>query len=497
MYFKTRFFFFFLSCLKKNSFVFPLLFFFVSPQKYFYCSCRADVVDLDIWERKHLGMVLLPSGEWGVPAERLKRESNKGPAEVGEAGLAVRMRGVEGRPMQIQHSKIAQKTGMKRMRSSLLKAVPMRNEAATETVVQAPGWLVSGWVPQFGGVEEETGAWGFWNLPEEDPRPPTAVAHVVGVGGSKPYVMMAYGWWTPTVSPDLRGGRFITAGPPLKPVRTESMADFYRLLMRLTAVAVQADGVAVVPLVDCASPWILKNHGNTWMGVVPIAHPNGATLVLPARCPRFPQESDDDDDDDDEAGRGAGSPRRRLPEDQRHQAAEEVCCHFLPRDVTCMGHNKLLKKRRMLSMGEFLVGRKRSSLSTEAPSTTTLNVDNAVSEVVAEAEHLGVNITTATVAAAIVAKLERNATTSGGSLGSSSSLVILQGEVSNLLPPVGFAGERAAGEWRRFNRFPLCQLEDMLEESSREHQVEEWHNITAREYRLVAKPSARRFQIRG
>ena len=460
-------------------------------------------------------MVLLDSGEWGVPAERLKRESNEGPAEVGEAGLAVRMRGLEGRQMQIQHSQIAQKMGLKRMRPSLLKAVPMRNEAATETVVQAPGWLVSGWVPQFGGVEEETGAWGFWNLggveeenlrgppraeEEAHPPPPTAVAHVVGVGGSKPYIMMAYGWWAPTESPDLRGGRFITAGPPLKPVRTESMSDFYQLLMRLAAVAVQADGVAVVPLVDCASPWILKNHGKTWMGVVPIAHPNGATLVLPARCPRFPQESEDDDDADeyDEAGRRAGSPRRRLREDQRHQAAEEVCCHFLPRDITCMGHNKVLKKRRMISMGEFLVGRKRSSLSTEAPSTTTLNVDSAVAEVAAEE-----NITTATVAAAIVAKLERNATTSEGGIGPSSSssssyssLVILEGKVSNSLPPVGFAGERAAGEWRRFNRFPLCQLEDMLEESSREHQVEEWHNITAREYRLAAKPSARRFKIR-
>lgn len=287
---------------------------------------------------------------------------------------------------------------------------------------------------------------GFWNLLKDGEPPPTAVAHVVGVGGSKPYIMMAYGWWAPTTSPDLRGRRFITASPPLKPVRTESMADFYELLTRLAAVAVQAGGVAVVPLVDCASPWIVRNHDKTWMGVVPIAHQGGATLVVPTRCPFS-------------------------------RSREEVCCHFLPRDVTCMGHRRK-QTRRMVSMGEFLVGRTRESLLLATGALSTLNVDDAVAEAAAEGLGGGGSITTATVADAIVAKLPA---------GNATAVVVLEGVKNggaavNLLPPVGFTDASASTEWRRFSRFPLCQLEEMKAESSLE--LEDWHAKTARDYKL-------------
>jgi hypothetical protein len=208
---------------------------------------------------------------------------------------------------------------------------------------------------------------------------------------------------------------------------------------------VQAGGVAVVPLVDCASPWIVRNHDKTWMGVVPIAHPAGATLVVPTRCPFS---------------------RNR----------EEVCCHFLPRDVTCMGHRRL-QTRRMVSMGEFLVGRTRESLLATG-ALSTLNVDDAVSEAAAEGLGGGGSITTATVADAIVVKLAAaNAT----------AVVVLDGVKNggaavNLLPPVGFTDASASTEWRRFSSFPFCQLEKMKEESSRE--VEDWHAKTAKDYKL-------------
>lgn len=126
-------------------------------------SVRADAVDMDAWKRRHLGMVPSPSsGEWGVPAGRLK--PNVGPVEAGEAGLEVRLSTSAARAVQIEHSQISRKMGLRERRetdaaSSSRTAVPMRNAAATETVVQAPGWLVSGWISQFGGDGEETGAW--------------------------------------------------------------------------------------------------------------------------------------------------------------------------------------------------------------------------------------------------------------------------------------------------------------------------------------------------
>jgi hypothetical protein len=100
-------------------------------------------------------------------------------SEGGEAGLLRRLENGK-HTMQVKYSQFSAEMGLMRRPGadvtdaerddalSTLRAVPMANAAATETVAQAPGWLASGWIEGFGGDREETGAWGYWNARKDE-----------------------------------------------------------------------------------------------------------------------------------------------------------------------------------------------------------------------------------------------------------------------------------------------------------------------------------------
>lgn len=411
------------------------------------------------WERKQLGMVEIADGKWGVPAERMRPDI--GPREAGEVGLYQRLVSSykNGSHTDAKYSDFSASAGLMRRaakakrvnanltaeedrilqdiadatldeRLSKIGWVTVRNAAASETVAAAPGWVAAGWIQQF-GTGPEMGSWGYWNNEGLDEGVPTAVAHVVGVADSKQLVMMAMGWWGPTPLPELVGARYITAGDPLVPVFTQSPADYYELLTRLTAVAIQTGGVAVTPLVDCASPWIVRGNPSVWEGVVPMNA--GHLIMLPARCPFSARD------------------------------ANEVCCHFFPSNYDCV--RKTSTPRHMATMGEFLVGRTRESL-TKATIRVKVNVGDA-------------GVTTDEVAKAVVAT-------------GNSTLFF----TDRKWPPVAAldpgvlekarvyfeSNSTAKPQWDDFNT--KCHLKKMQEEASSKETVTKWRTQSAFDFGL-------------
>lgn len=152
-----------------------------------------------------------------------------------------------------------------------------QKEQEADTVVAAPGWLFGGWSGVIADPKQQ-GVEGWWNTQPA----PNVMSHLVGAI-NKVHTYKVLRWWAYD-SEKLRVHRGadweLPADAPVLAVKlpglrlekyegggSDAMQDaFPHAIMKMMALGYASGRRAVVPQVDCTSPWIKKAQ-NAWGGI--------------------------------------------------------------------------------------------------------------------------------------------------------------------------------------------------------------------------------------